>query len=172
MKTLFTLLIALLLTAAAAAQGIHSAESKRKEMSKFPNLAGVWKGSGWTQEGGTKKTFTGTETINAKLDGLAYLVEGKFANPEGKIVHETLAVINYDPITGYRFRSYLANGISGEYGILIMPAGFRWGYEFPAGKVRFTITVDGNTWFEEGEIMTDGKAWTKIFEMKLERVRQ
>lgn len=154
----------------AAAQGIHTAESKKKEMAKFPKLAGVWKGSGWSQQGNERRTFSGTETIQAKLDGLAYLVEGKFANPEGKTVHETLAVINYDPIKGYQFRSYLANGISGEYDILIMPAGFRWGYEFPAGKVRFTITVDEKTWFEEGELTTDGKTWTKIFEMKLQRI--
>lgn len=103
------------LAASASAQGIHSAESKKREMAKFPKLAGVWKGSGWMQgQNGERKTFSGTETIQTKVDGLAYLVEGKFANPEGKIVHETLAVINYDPIKGYQFRTYLANGVSGE----------------------------------------------------------
>jgi hypothetical protein len=38
--------------------------------------------------------------------------------------------------------------------------------------MRYTITLnDRGQWFEIGEISCDGKEWSKVFEMTLERVK-
>ena len=95
-------------------QEASSAELKKTEMKKLDKMAGQWKGSGWIQQGPTKETFTGSENVQKKVDGLAVFVEGKFSNPAGKVIHETLAVLSYDDaLKNYRFATYLANGITG-----------------------------------------------------------
>jgi hypothetical protein len=150
----------------------NNAERLRGEVKKLESMVGQWKGSGWIQQGPKRETFTGTETVQRKLDGLALLVEGKFANPEGKIIHETLAVLAFDPkAKGYRFRTYLASGVSGEHDLRIIPDAYEWGFSFTGGEVRYTIKTANDVWFEIGEFSKDGKTWVKFFEMKLERVK-
>lgn len=154
------------------AQTANQTELKKGEMKKLEKMTGHWKGSGWIQQGGPKReTFTGTETVQVKLDGLATLVEGKFANPEGKVIHQTLAVLSYDESQkNYRFATYLANGNTGVQEYKIVGDHFEWGFEIPNyGTVRYTIKVDDTTWFEIGEFSRDGKTWVQNFEMKLNR---
>jgi hypothetical protein len=154
------------------AQEMPSADGQRAEMKKLESLAGQWKGAGWIQQGAKRETFTGTETVQRKLDGLALLVEGKFSNAEGKIIHETLAVLSFDAkAKNYRFRTYLASGMSGEHDFKLLADGFEWGFQFPAGTIRYIIKTNNDVWFETGEFSGDGKTWMKIFEMKLEKVK-
>src|SRR5690349_2784567 len=121
-------------------------------------MVGQWKGSGWIQQGPKRETFTGTETVQRKIDGLALLGEGKFANPEGKVIHETLAVLAFDPrAKGYKFRTYLASGMSGEHDFRIVADAFQWGFGFPGGEIRYTIKTANDVWFEIGEYSKDGK---------------
>jgi hypothetical protein len=150
----------------------NNAEQLRAEMKKVDSLVGQWKGSGWIQQGPKRETFTGTETVQRKLDGLAVLVEGKFANPEGKIIHETLAVLAYEAKDSkYHFRTYLASGLSGEHDFRLLGSGYEWGFQIPTGTIRYTIKTDNDVWFEIGEFSRDGQNWIKIFEMKLEKVK-
>ena len=150
----------------------NNAELQRTEMKKLENMVGQWKGSGWMQQGAKRETFTGTETVQRKVDGLALLVEGKFNDPEGKVIHETLAVISFDAkMSKHRFRTYLASGISGEHDIKVLETGWQWGFSFPNGTVRYDIKIENNIWFETGEFSKDGKTWMKFFEMKLEKVK-
>jgi len=157
------------------AQATPHADAQRAEMKKLDGLAGQWKGSGWIQQpDGKRETFTGTETVQRKIDGLALLVEGKFSNAEGKVIHETLAVLAFDPrAKGYRFRTYLASGMSGEHDFKLLAdgGGYEWGFQFPAGSVRYIIKTTNDVWLETGEFSRDGKTWMKIFEMKLEKVK-
>ena len=149
-----------------------NAELQRAEVKKLESMVGQWKGSGWIQQGAKRETFTGTETVQRKIDGLALLVEGRFTDPEGKVIHETLAVLAFDPkAKGYRFRTYLASGRSGEHDLKIIPEAFEWGFESPAGTIRYTIKTANDVWFEIGEFSKDGKTWVKFFEMKLEKVK-
>ena len=155
------------------AQPANNTELKRAEMKKLDKMVGQWKGSGWIQQGPTRETFTGAETVQSKLNGLAVLVEGKFANPEGKVIHQTLAVLSYDEAQkNYRFATYLANGNGGVQEFKIVGDHYEWGFQIPNfGTVRYTITTDDKTWFEIGEFSRDGKTWTKNFEMKLDKVK-
>lgn len=154
------------------AQDPASAELRRTEMKKLEKMAGQWKGSGWTQYAQGKETFTGGELVQKKVDGLALLVEGKFTNSAGKVIHETLAVMSFDDKrAGYRFNTFLANGMTGEYDLKVFPDRFEWGFQIPSGTVRYTIKIENDVWFEIGEFSRDGKTWFKNFEMKLERVK-
>ena len=150
----------------------NNADLQRGEVKKLESMVGQWKGSGWIQQGAKRETFTGTETVQRKLDGLALLIEGKFGNPEGKVIHETLAVLDFNAkASKYRFRTYLASGMSGEQDLKIVGDGFEWGFQTPAGTIRYTIKTANDVWLEIGEFSKDGKAWIKFFEMKLDRVK-
>ena len=170
-KILLTTIVLLAGLTALSAQE-NTAELQRGEVKKLESMVGQWKGSGWIQQGAKRETFTGTETVQRKLDGLALLVEGKFSNAEGKIIHETLAVLDFAPKAAkYRFRTYLATGRSGEQDFKIVADGFEWGFQSPMGTIRYTIKTANDVWFEIGEFSKDGKSWMKFFEMKLDRVK-
>ncbi len=150
----------------------NSVALQQAEMKKVENMVGQWKGSGWIQQGATRETFTGTENVQRKIDGLALLIEGKFTNPEGKIIHETLAVLSYDTKNSkYPFNTYLASGRSGQYELKLMADNYEWGFQTPAGTIRYIIKIANDVWFETGEFSKDGKTWMKFFEMKLEKVK-
>ncbi|CAN5275099.1 hypothetical protein BH10ACI1_BH10ACI1_16680 [soil metagenome] len=170
MKKFLTIPIFIFLSfLAVSAQSENTAEVQRAEVKKLESMVGQWKGSGWIQQGAKRETFTGTENVQRKLDGLALLIEGKFSNAEGKVIHETLAVLDYN--TKYRFRTYLASGMSGEQDFKIVADGFEWGFQTPAGTIRYTIKTANDVWFEIGEFSKDGKNWIKFFEMKLDKVK-
>ncbi|HEX8847146.1 MAG TPA: hypothetical protein VF791_21055 [Pyrinomonadaceae bacterium] len=173
----FPLFFLLLFPIMAQAQA-PSPEAQLGEMKKLDYMVGQWKGSGWIQGQGGRQTFAGTETVQSKLNGLALLVEGKFTGKlPGKdvegVVHETLAVLSYDEKTkSYRFRTYLATGMTGDQEAKLVEGGWQWGFQFPGGNVRYTIKVKAkDEWFEIGEYSQDGKSWQKFFEMTLQRVK-
>ncbi len=157
----------------AFAQAPITTELKKTEMKKLDKMAGQWQGSGWIQQGPKREVFSGSETVQSKLEGLAVLVEGKFSNPEGKVIHQTLAVLSYDDaLKNYRFATYLANGITSVQDFKVVGDHFEWGFPIPnVGTVRYTIKVDDATWSEIGEFSRDGKAWMQNFEMKLTKVK-
>lgn len=148
-------------------------ETKRAEMKKVERMVGQWSGSGWIQRGKEKENFTGTETVQRKLDGLALLVEGNFKDKNSVVVHETLAVLSPNLKTkNYDFRTYLASGISGEHELKAVGNNWRWGFEIPTGVIRYDIKIENDVWFETGEISMDGgKTWMKFFEMSLKKVK-
>lgn len=150
--------------------------SQLSEMKKLHYMAGRWEGTGWMERDGRRTTFTGSETIQSKLNGLVLLVEGKFTGKapdkeEEVVVHETLGVLSFDQRANtHRFRTYLANGISGDHEVKLIEGGWQWGFQFPAGAVRYTIKVDKpDEWSEVGEFSADGKTWKQVFEMNLRR---
>lgn len=155
-----------------SAQMTPNIELLRSEVKKLDSMIGKWQGSGWIQQGEKRETFTGTETVQRKIDGLALLVEGKFSNPEGKVIHETMAVLSYNSKDSkYNFRTYLANGVSGEHEFKLTTDGYQWGFGFPNGMIRYNIKTANDVWFETGEYSKDGKTWLKFFEMKLDKVK-
>jgi len=145
---------------------------QRTEMKKLDSMIGEWKGSGWIQQGDKRETFTGTERVQRKIDGMALLVEGNFTNAEGKVIHETLAVLSFDASQSkYRFRTYLASGRNGDQDFKVVSDGYEWGFQSPMGTIRYTIKTANDVWFEIGEYSKDGKTWIKFFEMKLNKVK-
>ena len=77
-------------------------------MAKLEFLVGDWKGNGWMYvQGGQKISFEQTEKVQWKLDNSILLIEGKGLS-EGKIVHDALAIISFNPNqSSYQFQSYL-----------------------------------------------------------------
>lgn len=168
---LLILVFVFLCVSVASAQADQTVELKRTEMKKIEKMVGQWKGAGWIQQGPKRETFTGTEMVQRKLDGLALIVEGKFSNEAGKVIHETLAVISYEPKeTKYDFRTYLASGLGGDYEIKPTETGWQWGFNVESGTIRYTIKIENDTWSEIGEFSRDGKTWMKFFEMNLKKV--
>lgn len=150
----------------------NNVELQRTEVKKLESMVGQWKGSGWIQQSAKRETFSGTENVQRKLDGLALLVEGKFSNAEGKVIHETLAILAFNAKDSkYNFRTYLVNGMSGEHDFRLVTDGYEWGFQTSAGTIRYTIKTNNDVWFEVGEFSKDGKTWMKFFEMKLNRVK-
>ena len=174
MKLALSLILSVLaLTAAAFGQQNDSTSLKKSRMADFSQLVGTWRGSGWIQQGNSREEFSGMQVIQRKLDGLALLIDGKFVNPQGKIVHETLNVLTYDEeAKNYKFSTFLASGKNEIQDLKIVGDRYVWGFQVPkTGAVKYTIEVNGDTWTEIGEFSRDGKAWTKMLEMSLTRVK-
>lgn len=170
--TILLILITAFMAITASAQEPNTAEAKKVEMKKLDKMVGQWKGSGWILQGPKRETFTGTENVQRKVDGLALLIEGRFTNPEGKVIHETLAAMSFDDKAKfYKMRTYLISGISGEYDFKIDGEGYEWGFQTPGGTIRYKIAITPDTWTEGGEFSRDGTTWMKFFEMKLDRVK-
>lgn len=148
-------------------------ETKRAEMKKLDRLVGQWRGTGWIQQGKSRETFAGTENVQRKINGLALLVEGNFKNKEGKVIHETIALLSPNlQRKNYDFRAYLADGNGGDYEFKAVEDGWQWGFQFPGGTIRYDIKINDNSWVETGYFSQDnGKTWMNIFEMRLQKVK-
>jgi hypothetical protein len=146
------------------------------EMAKLASLAGKWKGGGWML-GPRGKTFSDSEeTVEARLDGRALLIEGFHTDPATKeVVHHALAILAWDDARGeYRFASALAAGRTGTFPGRMENGDFVWTMAIPGGPTnRFTISLaDPDKWVETGDVTLDGgKSWKRFFEMSLARVR-
>ena len=87
-----------------------------------------------------------------------------------KLSHHAYGTISVDPSSGgYRFRSHLANGLSGDHTAVWKDGAFTWLLEIPGrGKQRFTITFNETQWDEIGEMERNGE-WVRFMEMHLKR---
>ncbi len=149
---------------------------KAEAMAKLEFLVGEWRGSSWMQMGPQRSDATGVETVQKKAGGLALLIEGRFTSrfPDGseRVVHDALAVLSYDSESGtYRMVSHLANGRTGEFTArLIGDQTLQWVIpETPVGEIRYTLTIEGDTWNEAGRFTREGEP-VQFFGMSLERV--
>ena len=181
MKTILCAMLFLLFSFAgvfaqekANAAGQFQADLQKTEMLKLDKMIGKWTGEGWIQQGKNRDEFTGTENVQKKLDGLALLVEGRFTakNEPARVIHETLAVLTYNPRTNiYDFNTFLANGSNGKFILNTTETGYEWGLNFPGSKILYTITIKNGMWNEVGKMSRDeGKTWFQFFEMNLKKV--
>lgn len=152
---------------------MYQTDLQKTEMQKLDALVGRWSGDGWIQQGANRSEFTGTENVQRKIDGLALLIEGRFTDKKdsSKVIHETLAVLNYNPKTSiYDFKTYLASGAGGNFTFKANAANYEWGMDFPGNKILYTITIKDGVWNEIGKISRDdGKTWIQFFEMNLKK---
>lgn len=182
MKTLLMVLLLCLFTAAAMAQRPKSPDYQvqHEAMQKLQFLVGHWEGTGWIAFGGQRSTFTSSEAVEARLDGLVVLVSGLHSvaipnRPEPMVIHDAFGVFTYDAEAGhYRFRTYLAEGYSGDYTATMEGEDLIWTMQNPQlGDVRYTIRLnEQGQWFEIGERSSDGETWEQFFEMTLDRVAE
>jgi hypothetical protein len=120
-------------------------------------------------------TFSQTETVTSKLNGLLLAIEGLGTVDESKIIHNAFAVLSFDS-ENQRFvmRAHKADGAFTEADALVDDNGsIIWGFYHPyAGELRFTIKKnDKGQWYEIGEVSSDdGNSWFQNFEMLLNKV--
>lgn len=154
-------------------------ERQRAAIDRLSAMVGDWRGEGWIEHGNGRSTFRGGERVQRKIDGLALLVEGNFndasasgaGSAQGAPVHNTLAVISFDPRTRkYRFTTWLATGSSGEHELELIDDGWRWMIVTPGATIRYSATFTGDEWLEIGEIHQGDRPWRQFFEMRLRRV--
>ena len=176
MKNVLLLALLILSINLAFAQYIDSLQVN--EMKKVQWLAGKWEGEGWMMFGPEEKhTFSQTETVTSKLNGLLLAIEGLGTSDKGesKIIHNAFAVLSFDS-ENQRFvmRAHKADGAFTEANALVDDNGdFIWGFNHPyAGELRFTIRQnDKGQWYEIGEVSSDdGNSWFQNFEMLLSKV--
>ena len=179
MKKVLVIILLILSINLSFAQYIDSLQIN--EMKKVQWLVGKWKGEGWMMFGPEEKhTFSQTETVTSKLNGLLLAIEGLGTvgtsdEGESKIIHNAFAVLSFDS-ENQRFvmRAHKANGAFTEADALVDDNGdFIWGFNHPyAGEMRFTIRQnDKGQWYEMGEVLSDnGNSWFQNFEMLLNKV--
>ncbi len=149
---------------------------KAAAMAKLEFLVGEWRGLSWMQMGPQRSEASGVETVQKKAGGLALLIEGRFSSrsPDGsdRVVHDALAVLSYDSESDtYRMVSHLANGRTGDFAArLIGEQTLQWVIpETPVGEIRYTLTIDGDTWIEAGHMTREGEPF-QFFGMSLKKV--
>jgi len=137
-------------------------------------LVGNWSGDGWIQMGpGAREEFTQTETVEAKLDGAAILIEGighsKEATP--RKVHHALALLSFDPSSKKLvFTSFVAGRPKLDAAAEASPGKLIWSFSPPnGGHIRYTAHIADGEWHEVGEFSRDGQQWGQFFEMHLKR---
>ena len=151
----------------------------KEKMKPFAHWAGHWTGEGSMQMGpGEPAKSIVDEYLEFKLDGALLQIEGigktPIAEKESKVVHNALAILYYDQATNqYKFDTFLKDGRNAIAWFNILAENkYQWGFDTPAGKVRYSITIDpaANKWNEVGEFSNDnGTTWMKFFEMNLKK---
>ena len=172
MKKALPVMLLLVMPFASMAQSHAPAQSP--EMKKLNFLLGKWRGEGWIEFGaGQRRTFTESETVESKLDGLVLVIEGLGKNKDGATIHNAFAVASYDREGKvFRWQAYRGDGNQMSAEPKVGENSLVWGFRDPrAGEIRFTISLnEKGQWFEIGEMSRDGKTWRKFFEMTLSRV--
>ncbi len=149
------------------AQELDTDKEAQEAISRLKFIVGDWAGNGWRMgRNGERNMFDQTEKINLKLDGTAILIEG-MGKSNGKTIHDALAIISYNKTdSSYNFRSYLSNGLSGDFKAEVIEGKLYW---YPRENMRYVIDVnDEGQWNETGE-MKRGNDWFQFFSMTLER---
>jgi hypothetical protein len=143
-------------------------------MQQASAMIGKWEGKGWQMnQSGEKKNSNVSENIQWELDSTLILFEGEGKKDDGTIAHNALGLLSFNPFNKkYEFNSHLASGLEtmANFEVIIPNSNFKWWFnDNRGGTIRYTITIDGNKWKEEGEYSQDGTKWNKFFEMNLKR---
>jgi hypothetical protein len=141
-------------------------------MAKLGFMRGVWTGpASGTLPTGERYTVTQTERMGPMLGGDIIVLEGRGYRDDGSTGFNALAIVSWDPRAGkYEIRSY-AQGRAGTFELKLTADGYTW--EVPAGPgavMRFTATIQGDTWREVGEYIAGDRPPVQTFEMNLRRV--
>ena len=165
----------------ALAQATSPPAAQLEAMSRLAHWVGEWEGSGWAMTGRDQRAeFTTHESVKPRIQGSVLLVEGigksRSAGGTEAVTHEALGTISFDPSTGqYRFRTYDLSGTPRDEEFRLTDTGAVWGFrvEERNADLRFTITIEGDTWHEIGEVSLDGGTrWFRILDMTLTRAER
>jgi hypothetical protein len=161
-----SLMLTLLLGAAAYAQPAPDLAAQKEAMKKLSFLVGTWKGPATANLPGGPIQVTQTEEVQYKLDGSVLLVEGTGRTPDGVVRFNALATISYDgSAKQYRIRAHT----DGHYLDTVLTAtakGFEWSRPAGPGKVVFKMVLnEKGQWHETGEFSMPGQPPQKAIEL-------
>ena len=174
MKSKVYLIMILLPVLCSYAQRPDFSGAVKQAMADVSVMVGEWSGEGWHLEpDGNKSISKVDENLVWKLDKTVILVEGIGRDADGKVVHNALGVISYDPFAKkYNMRSFLSSGLSTDAAFEVVKPNkeFRWWFKDKrGGTIRYSITLENGVWTEIGEYSKDGDNWGKFFEMNLKK---
>lgn len=178
MRALLASLVLILTPTLASAQTGYrppDVAAQRAAMERLAPLVGHWQGEVALQHPQQMTAFQ-TEQVEFALDGAVILVRGTghaTAERTGEPVFQALGVLSYDDQRStYEFRTYAMGHATTAIGEVLGDGQFRWSIN-PGGpvRIRYTITVTGDTWREIGEMSYDGgETWRQTIDMNLRRI--
>lgn len=172
---IYQLLFALLLISNLSAQMPDFSKEVQSAMSKIAVMEGKWKGEGWRMNpDGSKSNSNVLENIQFRLEKSVLLVEGLGTSEDGKVVHNALGIISFNPISKqYNMKSYLSSGLSTEatFEVIESNKSFNWWFkDSRGGTIKYKINIEENNWNEVGDYSFDGVNWRNIFEMNIKKI--
>lgn len=172
-KMIWLIIVAATLSAKTAIA--QSERISKAGIDKLSNWVGTWEGEGWqTDQTQQRTTFNVKEVVESELNGLALKIEGiGTSKTDGSVGHHAIGLIFFNRDTNeYVFQSLTHEGYATRSKANFNDEGeFVWGFEVPGGQIRYTISLDGDTWTEKGAYSPDGNQWYPILEMKLKKVQ-
>ena len=180
MRRVLSLAVVAVVAIAAASPGVAQAQqpdtaallaSQVEAMRTFAMLDGMWRGEATVlQADGRRLSFVQTERIGPFLGGSIKVIEGRGYNGDGSVRFNAFGVVSFDPATrAYTMHSH-ALGHVGDFAFVPTTDGYRWEIALPTGRIRYVATVGGDELHEVGDLILDGRAPVRIFEMRLKRI--
>lgn len=151
-------------------QGIRNAQIPNPALKELDKLVGKWKTSG-THPAFPDKTLHGKASFDW-MEGGAFLRWYSEMDEEG--FPAGIAIFGSDDATGEFFMLYFdERKVSRKYEVSVEDNVLRWWRNAPGFSQRYswTITDDGNTIIEKGELCTDGKTWGKDLDQTFTRIK-
>ena len=145
--------------------------SQAEAMRALAMLDGVWRGPATVAEAdGRRVAFVQTERIGPFLGGSIKVIEGRGYADDGAVRFNAFGIVSFDPATrAYTLHSH-AQGRVGDFAFVPTADGYRWEIPLPIGRIRYVATVSGEELHEVGDLLPDGRAPVRIFEMRLKRI--
>lgn len=176
----FVLGTALLLPSAVAAQGrSERIATQRGAMQRLADWVGEWQGSGWveTRPGETAR-FTGTVSVEYRVDDLVMLVDSEFVAADGpvkgQVVSNSLEVIWFDSdLSKFQVETHAGVARHGTHDGTFEDATLSWqrSGRDRDNETRYSIKVVDGRWVQIGERRANDQApWRKTLEIELKPV--
>ena len=173
MKNITTFI--LFCTVSVFAQSPDFSKDVQEAMKKFASFSGKWEGKSWSlMQNGEKHSSNVSENMQWKLDNSLIQIEGTGKTDEGKVVHHALAFLYFDVSQKkYKMQSHLVSGLTTEATFDVIEPNHKYEWWFEDGRggtIKYKITIENNTWKEEGEYSRQGIQPAKFFEMNLTKI--
>lgn len=147
-------------------------------MKKLDFMVGEWKGTAeYMAPGNRSIPMQSWEKVEYRTGGTTLLVEGRHTHhmpPQPpRVMHEALGIISFGH-NGYKLRSWLASGMTGEFSLNLKDDGYTWSHPHPARPgwtMRYEAAFTETTWIEKGFESKDGKDWQPLMSMNLKKVQ-
>ncbi len=147
---------------------------QRAAMARIAGMVGDWRGEA-NVTFPVQRLVHQSEHIESAMDGLLLVIRGTgYATAERNTtpIFNAFGVISYDDARDlYEFRVYNDGRAATATARFLDDGRLQWTMDFSPVIIRYTITLDGDSWHETGEMSRDGGAtWSPTIDMALRRI--